>query len=111
MDRIIFEKFFSIGHISVGPKIISHTTDGDWLGTVQIYPTTEDIFLNKKFTVVGVREFNNSITEDLYSALSYLSVNKVEFDRFINSIYVVEWESVSGQLKPDITNLLRRAYI
>lgn len=111
MDRTIFEKFFSIGHITVGPTIISPISEGNWLGSVQIYSTNEDFFLEKKLTAVGVREFNNVITHELFNALNYLSINKTEFDRFINSLYLLEWESIENKHKPDISNLKRRAYI
>lgn len=111
MDRSIFERFFSIGDVSVGPTICSLHTDGDWLGTVKVYANKPEFFLQDKFTVVGVREFNNTITVDLYNALKYLSIDKTEFDRFINQIYLFEWEMTSEQPKPDVSNLKRRAYI
>jgi hypothetical protein len=111
MDRSIFERFFSIGHVSIGPTIISPIHDGNWLGSVQVHSNTEDIFLERKFTVVGVREFNNTITIDLFNALNYLSIDKTEFDRFINQIYLYEWESTTISPKPDVSNLKIRAYI
>jgi len=106
-----FEKFFSIGHVKVGPTICSLGVDGNWLGSVQIYSTNKDIFLEKKFTTVGIRDFNNSITEDLYNALQYLSIDKVKFDFFINGLFILEWESITEEKKPDISILKKRAYI
>ncbi len=107
----LFEKFFSVGHVKVGPTICSIGVDGNWLGSVQIYSTQKDIFLKNKFTCVGIRDFNNSITEELYSALQYLSIDKVKFDQFINSLFIVEWESIDEPNKPDISTLKKRAYI
>jgi len=106
-----FEKFFSVGHVKVGPTICSIGVDGNWLGTVQIYSTQKDIFLKQKLTCVGVRDFNNTITEELYNALLYLSIDKVKFDQFINSLFIVEWESIDEPNKPDISTLKKRAYI
>lgn len=107
----IFQKFFSVGHVSIGPTIVSPHLDGSWLGSVQIYSTTKDIFLEKKYTCVGIREFNNSITEEFYNALNYLSIDKVRFDYFINNVYLMEWENCEGKIKPDISVFKKRAYI
>ncbi len=62
----LFEKFFSVGYVKVGPTIVTTGVDGNWLGSVQIYSTQKDIFLKDKFTCVGIRDFNNSITEELW---------------------------------------------
>ncbi len=106
-----FEKFFSVGHVKVGPTICSIGVDGNWLGSVQIYSTQKDIFLKQKFTCVGIRDFNNTISEELFNALQYLSIDKVRFDYFINSLFIVEWESIDEPNKPDISTLKKRAYI
>lgn len=106
-----FEKFFSIGNISVGPTIHSCGSDGAWLGSIQIFSTTNDIFLERKYTVVGIREFNNAVTEEFFNALKYLSIDKVRFDYFINSLFIFEWENSQIDKKPDISNLIKRAYI
>ncbi len=106
-----FEKFFSVGHVKVGPTICSIGVDGNWLGSVQIYSTQKDIFLKNKFTCVGIRDFNNTISEELFNALQYLSIDKVRFDYFINSLFIVEWESIDEPNKPDISTLKKRAYI
>lgn len=110
MDRITFDKFFSLGHISVGPTIFSPSHDGNWLGSVQIISTNKNIFLERKITVVGIRDYNNSITEELYSALTYLAVDKVKFDYFINNLFIMEWESAPNP-KPNVDVLKKRAYI
>ncbi len=107
----LFEKFFSVGYVKVGPTIVTTGVDGNWLGSVQIYSTQKDIFLKDKFTCVGIRDFNNSITEELYSALQYLSIDKVRFDYFINGLFILEWESIEDTKKPDISTLKKRAYI
>ena len=84
----LFEKFFSVGDIKIGPTIISpYNVDGNILGYIQIYSTKKDIFLEKKVTGVVIRELNNTITEELYSALQYLSIDKVKFDYFVNQLY------------------------
>ncbi len=106
-----FEKFFSVGHVKVGPTICSIGVDGNWLGSVQIYSTQKDIFLKHKFTCVGIRDFNNTISEELFNALQYLSIDKVKFDYFINSLFIVEWDSIDEPNKPDISTLKKRAYI
>ncbi len=106
-----FEKFFSVGHVKVGPTICSIGVDGNWLGSVQIYSTQKDIFLKNKFTCVGIRDFNNTISEELFNALQYLSIDKVKFDYFINSLFIVEWDSIDEPNKPDISTLKKRAYI
>ena len=106
-----FEKFFSVGHVKVGPTICSIGVDGNWLGSVQIYSTQRDIFLKNKFTCVGIRDFNNTISEELFNALQYLSIDKVKFDYFINSLFIVEWDSIDEPNKPDISTLKKRAYI
>jgi hypothetical protein len=107
----LFEKFFSVGHVKVGPTICSIGVDGNWLGSVQIYSTQRDIFLKNKFTCVGIRDFNNTISEELFNALQYLSIDKVKFDYFINSLFIVEWDSIDEPNKPDISTLKKRAYI
>jgi hypothetical protein len=106
-----FEKFFSVGHVKVGPTICSIGVDGNWLGSVQIYSTQKDIFLKNKLTCVGIRDFNNTISEELFNALQYLSIDKVKFDYFINSLFIVEWDSIDEPNKPDISTLKKRAYI
>lgn len=107
----LFEKFFSVGDIKIGPTIISpFNVDGNILGTIQIYSTKKDIFLEKKVTGVVIRELNNTITEELYSALQYLSIDKVKFDYFMNQLYIIEWESAPSP-KPDVDVLKKRAYI
>lgn len=111
MVEQIFQKFFSVGHISVGPTICSLSHDGNWLGSVQIISTNKDIFLERKFTVVGIRDYNNSITEELYNALTYLAIDKVKFDYFINNLFIIECESSSEEKKPDISILKKRGYI
>ena len=111
MVNQIFQKFFSIGYISVGPTICSLSSDGNWLGTAHIFSTNKDIFLEKKFSVVGIREYNNTITEELYNALLFLSIDKSDFDLFINELFILEWESTNTEKKPDIDRLKRRAYI
>lgn len=107
----LFEKFFSVGNIKVGPTIISpFNVDGDILGSIQIYSTNKDFFLEKKVTGVVIRELNNIITEELYSALKYLSIDKSQFDYFINQLYIFEWESAPNP-KPNLDRLKNRAYI
>ena len=111
MVNQIFQKFFSIAHISVGPTICSLSSDGDWLGTVHILSTNKDIFLEKKFSVVGIREFNNSVTEELYNAFLFLSIDKKDFDFFINELFILEWESITNEKKPNIDRLRKRIYL
>lgn len=111
MDRDIFDRFFSLGEIKIGPTICSLHTDGDWLGTVNIYTTKKNVLLQGPLYVIGVREFNNAITEDLYNALKYLSIKKAEFDKFINEYYLFEWENSEEEKKPDVFRLQRRAYL
>ena len=110
MERYIFDKFFSLGEIKVGPTICSLGTDGDWLGTVNIYTTRKNVLLDKPNYIIGVREFNNVMTEDLYDALKYLSIKKDEFDKFINEYYLFEWENTKQEIKPDVSRLRKRAY-
>lgn len=109
MDRDIFNFFFYFGETKVGPTIYSLHTDGDWVGTVKLIPTKKNILLNNSHYIVGIREFNNSITDDLYNCLKYLAIKKSEFDRFINSYYMIEWESADSP-KPDIWRLQHRMY-
>ena len=106
----LFEKFFSIGDIKVGPTIISTATDGNWLGTAHIFSTNKDIFLTNKSCIVGIRDYNNTITQELYNALNYLSIDKTEFDYFMNGLFIREWLGVDYP-KPDISILRNRAYI
>ena len=109
--NLVFENFFSVGHISVGPTIISQSVLGNYLGAVQIYSTKKDIFLKNKLTSVGIRDYDNMISEDLSNAFKYLSIDKNEFDYFINNLFILEWESISNKIKPDISNLKKRHYI
>lgn len=111
MDRTLFHYFFSLGEIKVGPTICSLGTDGDWLGTVYLYKTTNNVLLEEPRYVIGVREFNNAMTEDLYNALNYLSIKKAEFDKLVNEYYLWEWENIKEEKKPDVFRLQRRAYI
>lgn len=111
MDRDIFDRFFSLGEVKVGPTICSLGTDGDWLGTVNIYTTKKNILLEEPRYIIGIREFNNILTQDLYNALKYLSIKKVEFDKLINQYYLFEWENIKEEKKPDVSRLQRRAYI
>lgn len=106
-----FEKFFSIGSVKIGPTIISLSTEGNILGNIQLVSTQKDIFLPNKITGVIIREFNNTISQDLYNALQYLSIDKVKFDLYMNELFILEWESSNEIKKPDISNLRRRAYI
>lgn len=108
----ILQKFFSLGQIKVGPTIISPlASEGNFLGSIQILSTKKDFFLEKKETVVLIRDYNNTITEELFTALQYLSIDKVLFDYYMNSIYLMEWETCEMENKPDISSLRRRAYI
>lgn len=106
-----FEKFFSIGPITIGPTIISLSTDGNVLGKIQLLSTRKDIFLSNKMSTVLIREFNNCVSEDLFNALQYLSIDKVKFDFFMNQLFILEWESNNEFNKPDISILKKRAYI
>jgi hypothetical protein len=107
-----FEKFFSIGSIKVGPTIISpFSPDGNMLGSIELLSTEKDIFLPNKKSGIIIREFNNSISEDLYNALQYLSIDKVKFDYYMNELFIMEWESYEEKNKPDISVLKKRAYI
>ena len=111
MINPIFNNFFSLGEVKVGPTICSEGQDGNWLGFVNVYSTKKDLFLKEKKCSVAIREFNNIITEELYDALTYLSIDKTEFDFFINNYYLFEWENCSDPKKPDVSLLKRRAYI
>lgn len=107
-----FEKFFSIGHIKIGPTIISPlASEGNMLGQIQLISTLKDIFLPNKNTTVIIRDFNNTISQDLYTALQYLSIDKVKFDYYMNELFIMEWESSHEKNKPDISVLRKRAYI
>lgn len=110
MDRIIFDKFFCLGEVYVGPEIISPSYDGNWLGKVRVIPTKNNVLIQESF-FVGVREFNNVVTEDLFNSLKYLSIEKSEFDRFVNKYYLIEWESTNITPKPNISSFLQRAYL
>ena len=108
----IFQKFFALGHIKVGPTIISPlAVEGNFLGSIQIFPTKKNIFLENNQTVVLIRDFNNTISTDLSTALQYLSIDKTDFDFFMNELFIFEWESIDNQIKPDISILRKRAYI
>lgn len=109
MDRRLFDKFFSLGHISVGPTVI--TPDGNWVGKVQIFSTKNDFFLNNKVTLIGVKEFENVVSEDMCNALKYLCIEKNDFDRFITKCYIIEWESMESNSKPDISLLRKNVYL
>lgn len=111
MDRIIFDKFFCLGEVYVGPEIISPSYDGNWLGKVRIIPTKYNILMGKQSVFVGVREFNNVITEDLFNTLNYLSIEKSEFDKLVNKYYLIEWESTKMNPKPNISSFIHRAYL
>ncbi len=107
----VFSKFFSIGHVKLGPQITSVNCDGDWLGSVFIFSTKKDIFLKNGQTIVGIREYNNSVTEEFYTALTFLSMSKEEFDYLINKYFLQEWDCSDELKKPDVSNLKKRAYI
>jgi hypothetical protein len=106
-----FEKFFSIGSINIGPTIVSISQDGNILGSIQLISTEKDIFLPNKSSGIIIREFNNTISQDLFNALQYLCIDKVKFDYYMNELFILEWESSDEIKKPDISNLKRRAYI
>lgn len=110
MDIEIFHKFFYLGEIKVGPTILSIHSDGDWLGTCYIHPTKKNILVNEDQFVIGIREFNNTITEDLYNSLKYISIKKSEFDKFINEKFLIEWEQLEDPTKPDVYRLKNRWY-
>lgn len=110
MDRIIFDKFFSLGEVYVGPQIISPSHDGNWLGRVRIVPTKYNVFMDKE-SYIGIREYNNVIDEKVFDLLKYISIKKSDFDKFINSYYLIEWESSKMEHKPNISSFIRRGYL
>jgi len=111
IEREIFDRFFTLSNVSVGPEIISNGVDGNWLGSVIFSKTQKNILIKHDFCIIGIREFNNSCTEEFYSALNYLSIQKSELDKFVNQIYLMEWEILETSKKPNIDNLRRRAYL
>lgn len=105
IDRDIFDIFFSVAEVYVGPTIISPSSEGNWIGKVRIIPTKKNILIESKEIYVGIRVFNNTVTEEFYNALKYLAISKSEFDRFINHYYLMEWESTVSDYKPSVGNI------
>jgi len=110
MDRTIFDRYFSLGEVTVGPTIFSDTHEGNYLGKVKVYSTKKNIFLKSMFTFVYVSEYKNTITEDLNFALKNLDIEKKEFEKFINYYYLIEWQTCYDLTKPDISYFLQRNY-
>lgn len=111
MDRDVFDHFFCFGDVYIGPTILSSSDDGNWLGKVIIIPTKKNAFMESNNSYVGIREFNNLIDEELTTILKYLSIEKKEFDKFVNNYYLIEWQKSIYEKKPDISNLLIRSYL
>jgi hypothetical protein len=107
---LVFNKFFNLGEVYVGPTVFG-IDGGSWIGKVRIIPTKHNFFMTKKEYFVWIREFKNEISEDIEKTLLYTSLDREEFDNFINKYYMLEWESVKSENKPNISSFVGRVYL
>ena len=108
MDRTIFDRYFSLGEVSVGPTIISGSVEGNYIGKVKVYSTKKNIFFESRHSFVYIRDYYNTLTEELNFALKNLSIEHKEFEKFINDYYLIEWQTCFDNNKPDVSSLLLR---
>lgn len=108
MNRGIFDVFFTLCEVSVGPTIISPTDGGNWIGRVKIIGTEKNILLKTKEQYIGIREYKTVLSDDVYNVLKYLTIEKSKFDYFINQYYLFEWENSDSKNKPDISCFKKR---
>lgn len=108
MNRRVFDNFFSLCEVSVGPTIITAGLGGCWLGTVKIVGTYKNTLIKSKTQYIAIREFHNVYSEELLNALKYLSIEKSDFDDLITKYYLFEWENSDFEPKPNVISVKNR---
>lgn len=110
MNRGLFNYLFALGEVRIGPLIISSGYDGNWIGSVLLFPTKKNVLLKEKNYTIGIREYNNAISDEIILNLDVFTISKSEFDKFINQYYLNEWLATKDEKKPDISCFLHRVY-
>jgi len=109
MNQKIFDTFFRVGEIKIGPTVMSLNTHGDTLGKVYLHPTDKNLFFsNEDYVVISINKFYCSYVWKLYDILPYIGISESELDRYMCELYIDEWEKSENPQKPRIDYLKQR---
>ena len=110
MNHTLFNKFFQIGKVKVGPTVCRFYHGADQIGTIEIKPTTKNPILTDGYCV-AVQEDEIGFQPEVRRALYLLGIDLKELQKYLLSLYYEYWKNDENPKKPTLNHRIWLDYL
>jgi hypothetical protein len=103
MNHLLFNKFFQIGKVKIGPTVVRFYHGSNQIGTIEIKPTSNNPILEDGYCV-AINEDEVSFQPEIKRCLYLMGVDLCELKMYLLSLYYEYWKKETNPKKPDLSS-------